>query len=214
VNSFTEARLRLVADPYPPYQYACSGELDGFDYELVTAAFAAAGLETETQLMVWEECLESLRAGESDALFQITPTPEREEWMAFSTPFREARSVIYRRRGAIPEGLEDGLETVATGRRFGALAGFSYGRSVDPIPHKIAFDSDQELLGALRRGVVDLAIVDEGVAAHLHDGDDAIEPIPGFAETRPLHVGCLREREEVVRAFDLGLDRIGVTASG
>jgi polar amino acid transport system substrate-binding protein len=203
--------LRLVADPYPPYQYARGGVVEGLDHALVTAAFAATGQEARTDLAGWEECLEAVRDGFADAIYQITPTPEREEWLAFSAPFRQARSVLYRRRGDGPGKLADAeLGTVASSRRFGALAGFSYGRVVDAVPGKIEFSSDAELLAALREKSVDLAIVDSGVATHLLGEESDLEPVFGFAATRPLHLACRHDRAEIIRAFDTGLERLGV----
>lgn len=209
MSSPLSARVRLVADPYPPYQYASAGTVEGLDQDLVIAAFAAAGIAAETELLGWEDCLTALRGGAADALFQITPTAERRQWLAFSAPFREARTLLYRRRGERPVELEGDLAATALGRRLGALAGFSYGAEIDAVAGKVELDSDAELLGALRRGVLDLAVVDEGVATHLLAGDAAIEPVPGFAQTRPLHLACLREREDVVRSFDRGRALIG-----
>jgi ABC-type amino acid transport substrate-binding protein len=214
VTATASAGLRLVADPYPPYQYARGGGVEGLDHALVTAAFDAAGHRARTDLTSWEECLEAVRDGFADAIYQITPTPEREEWLAFSVPFRQARSVLYRRRGEGPGEVADAeLGAVASRRRLGALAGFSYGRVVDAVADKVEFGSDAELLAGLSEGKVDLAIVDSGVAAHLLGEDSDLEAVLGFAATRPLHLACRRDRIEIVQAFDAGLERMGAVAS-
>lgn len=206
------SELRLVADPYPPYQHARDGVVEGLDHAVVTAAFGAAGMQAHTDLLGWEECLEALRDGSADAIYQITPTPEREGWLAFSAPFRQARSVLYRRRGEGPEEVgEEALAALGDRYRLGALAGFSYGPTVDSLGERIEFGGDSDLLHGLRQRQVDLAIVDEGVAAHLLGADDSLEPVPGFAASRPLHLACRRDRPEIVAAFDEGLARIGAT---
>jgi polar amino acid transport system substrate-binding protein len=97
--------LRLVADPYPPYQYLADGAVTGVDHDLVTAAFKAVGLRARTRLLAWPLCLQEMQDGRADAIFQITPTPERMEWLMFSRPFRRARTVFYRRADDLIEGL-------------------------------------------------------------------------------------------------------------
>jgi polar amino acid transport system substrate-binding protein len=204
--------LRLVADPYPPYQHADGGLVRGLDHDLVTAVFAAAGYEARTELLPWSECLAAVREGDADAIYQITPTAERSEWMAFSRSFREAQTVLYRRRGELPEGLgEGGLAALAARCRLGALAGFSYGPQASAAPVAARFESDDELLHGLREGEVDVVLVDAGVATHLLS-DDRLEPIPGFSAGRPLHLGCRADLVEIAREFDRGLAKMGAAA--
>jgi ABC-type amino acid transport substrate-binding protein len=94
----------------------------------------------------------------------------------------------------------------------GALAGFSYDPSIDAVAGKLEFESDFELLEALRQGLVDVAVVEEGVALHLLDGDRDLTAIEGFATTRPLHLASRLDRPAIVDAFDLGLSRLGGSA--
>ncbi|HEX7300849.1 MAG TPA: transporter substrate-binding domain-containing protein [Solirubrobacteraceae bacterium] len=208
--SSTRTDVRVVADPYPPYQYAEDGEVRGHDHELVVAAFAAVGLRATTQLLAWPECLQSLRDGAADAIFQITPTPEREHWLVFSRPFRSARTLLYQRPGTISRPIRvDELPALATQMRVGVLEGFSYDPVIDGAPAALAAPSDGALLMALRDAVVDLAVVDEGVAEHLLDGTGDAAPVPGFTVTRPLHLACRRADRAIVEAFDAGLTAIG-----
>jgi polar amino acid transport system substrate-binding protein len=215
VNPPAEPVVRLVADPYPPYQRTGdSGAVEGLDQELVVAAFAAVGLWARTELLPWSACMRAVAEGEADAIFQITPTAEREAWMAFSAPFREARSLLYRRRGEGPDNLGGGLADLERGLILGCLSGFSYGAALDAVGGKLEFTSDAELLDALRAGELDLAVVDEGVAASLLGDSDDIEAVAGFAATRPLHLGAHRDREWAVTAFNRGLETIGTAARG
>ena len=82
--------VRLVADPYPPYQYEEGGTTKGLDYELIATAFTAGGMEATIQLLLWEDCMAAMAAQDADAIFQITRTPHREEKYVFSAPFRTA----------------------------------------------------------------------------------------------------------------------------
>lgn len=201
--------LRLVADRYPPYQYAVDGQVTGLDQDLVAAAFEAVGLQTATRLLSWSQCLQALRDGAADAIFQITPTPEREGWLAFSRPFRSARTLLYQRHGTVAEEVRSAeLPALATELRIGVLEGFSYDPVIDAILNKVDIPSDTALLAALRTRHVDLAVIDEGVARHLLGGAGDVSPVPGFSVTRPLHLACRREAREIVAAFDAGLDAI------
>jgi polar amino acid transport system substrate-binding protein len=89
--------VRLVADPYPPYQFEERGLVKGSDYEIVTRALALSGVRTIIKLLPWDACLDAMRCGEAGAIFQITPTPEREHEFLFSKPFRTARTLFFKR---------------------------------------------------------------------------------------------------------------------
>lgn len=205
--------MRLVADPYPPYQYAAGGQVRGLDQVLIAGAFEAVGLRAETRLLTWSQCLEAMRDGTADAIFQITPTPERERWLAFSRPFRAARTLLYRRRDTIvPDAAPADFPTLAAELRVGVLEGFSYGSVVDAAPAALAAPSDDALLAALRDGVVDVAVLDQGVARHLLNGTRELVAVPGFCVTRALHLACRSEDRAFVDAFDSGLAAIRAQA--
>lgn len=201
--------LHLVADPYPPYQYATRGRVIGRDQEFIAAAFEAVGLRTTTSLLAWSHCLEAMRDGVADAIFQITPTPEREVWLAFSRPFRSARTRLYQRSGWVVEEIrEDELSALARKLRMGVLEGFSYGSVIDEVPSTLRAPSDAALLTALRTRAIDLAVIDEGVAEYLLGDERDILSVPGFCVTRPLHLACRHDSREIVVAFDAGVDAI------
>jgi polar amino acid transport system substrate-binding protein len=204
-----DSPLRLVADPYPPYQYTADGEVTGIDHKFISDAFEAVGLRTSTRLLAWSLCLQAMREGVADAIFQITPTRERVEWLRFSLPFRSARTLLYQLADEITDDLKDvRLNAMATEHRIGVLDGFSYGTVIDDLPGKFEAPSNAALLLALRNHDIAFAVMDEGVAQHLLGGDRDISPVAGFCATRPMHLACRRDAPEIVLAFNAGLETI------
>jgi ABC-type amino acid transport substrate-binding protein len=200
--------VRLVADPYPPYQWADGGTLVGLDHDLVVAAFAAAGRRAETRLLPWTACLAAMRDGSADAIFQITPTSERATWLAFSRPFRSARTLLYVPSGTPRARSAAGPHAIDRSWRLAVLEGFRYGGAIDEHPRKVERSTDVQLLAALRAEEADAAVLDAGVAEHLLDGDDDIAAMPGFVVDRPLHLAARRDVAGVIEAFEAGLDSI------
>ena len=200
-------KARMVADPYPPYQYEERGEIRGIDHEIVTAAFAVHGISTETLLLPWADCLERVQRGTADGVFQILPTPEREKLFLFSARLRTENTLALRVKSR--SGARDTQGDPFRGRRLGVLEGYSYGPAVDRLgeSEKLARKSQRELLEALVAGEVDLILMDAGVAAYLIDklGSSGTEAVPGFSIQRPLHVAFRRGCAEMARQFDSGL---------
>jgi polar amino acid transport system substrate-binding protein len=207
--------LSLVADPYPPYQYLADGAVTGVDHDLVTAAFKAVGMRASTRLLAWPLCLQAMQDGTADAIFQITPTPERTEWLRFSRPFRRARTVFYQRADNIIEGFTDvRLGAAPGGYRIGVLEGYNCGeKAIDDRSDKVEAPSAAALLAALRGRDIDFAAIDEGVAQYLLGDERDISPVAGSCVTRPLHLACRRDDPEIVLAFEAGLDAITQSSS-
>ena len=202
--------VRLVADPYPPYQYEEDGTTKGMDFELIATAFAASGMEATIQLLPWEACLAAMAAQEADAIFQITRTPQREEQYTFLAPFRTARTLLFK-QGSTPlelASLTDLVQLTKT-HPIGTVKGFSYNALVDAlVPEaKIETDSQEELFQELADGRFDIALADSGVAAFLLEkmGFDGIEPVEGIEIGRELHLAAQKDLPGVVEAFDAGL---------
>ncbi len=210
-------KVRLVADPYPPYQYEEGGEVKGVDQEVIREAFRVHGLEAETRLLPWRECLEWMERGRADGIFQIAPNPQRREQWLFSALLRTETTVLFRRRGsgaelrgAGPEGADAARGGgAAPGLRLGVLEGYSYDPFIDGLkePARVACKSQEHLLQALAEGQVDLALMDAGVAAWLMRERklEGIERAGDYRIARPLHVAFQKDRRETARLFDSGL---------
>ena len=183
--------------------------MKGLDYELISDAFTAGGVESVVRLLPWEECLAALRDDAADAIFQITRTPEREKQFAFSEPFRAAKTMAFKRR-SMPLELPPNPDIAELGRKYriGTVEGFSYDARVDGLgAARIQVESQDALIRCLAEDRVDLAFLDDGVAEYLLERMciHGIEPLPGLEIRRELHLAARSSMGWVVETFDEGL---------
>jgi polar amino acid transport system substrate-binding protein len=208
--------MRLVADPYPPYQYELDGRVVGCDHELIIAAFTQVGCAAVVDLLPWDQCLAEIAAGRADGIFQIVRTPEREAALVFSRPFRRERMLFYRRGCTVPalNHLSE-LEAVTREHPVGVLRGFSYDPLIDGLSNecRLEFDTQHELMLGLNAGRIGLALLDFAVARELLDfAADPIEPVPGIELTRELCLAVRPAFRDQLAEFERGLDEIRAQA--
>lgn len=205
--------IKLVADPYPPYQFEKEGRVTGMDHDIIFEAFKAHGVEARTTLHHWDECLALMDALKADGIFQITRTGEREKRFVFSGRLRTARTLFYKRtESSISLDGVTGLADQLSGETVGVLAGYSYNKTVDRLERELKVEktSSEDLLLGLARGEFSLALMDQGVAAFLMKmaGVDGVEPVAGFDIPRPLYVAFRKDLSEPARLFNSGLEEI------
>lgn len=72
-----------------------SGDLTGYDVEVVTAVAEELGVEVEFEETQWDAIFAGLEAGRFDVIAnQVSITPEREEKYTFSAPYTVSTGVI------------------------------------------------------------------------------------------------------------------------
>ncbi|NCT90821.1 amino acid ABC transporter substrate-binding protein [Cellulomonas sp. APG4] len=72
-----------------------SGDLTGYDVEIVTAVAEELGLEVEFEETQWDAIFAGLEAGRFDVVAnQVSITPEREEAYTFSAPYTVSTGVV------------------------------------------------------------------------------------------------------------------------
>jgi polar amino acid transport system substrate-binding protein len=207
------SKVRLVADPYPPYQFEENGRIRGVDNDIIKESFSVHDIEIETGLYGWDRCMEMMEAGNADGIFQITSTPERERQFLFSHQLRTACTLFFRRK-RFPIELDSAVDLGSQlhNVKVGVLSGYSYGAAVDSIgdEQKVSAESGESLVFGLQRGEFALALMDQGVAACLMARlrIDTIEITPGFSIQRKLYVAFRKELFDLVRFFNSGLKTI------
>ncbi len=207
------ARVTLVADPYPPYQYEEDGNLKGMDYEVIVSVFHGMGCDVHVALCPWQECLRRLDRREADGIFQITRTPEREERYVFSDLLRSAKTVLLARSGE-PIRLDPtkDLREELSPYSLGLLPGYSYHPAVDALDPatKTEVQRQEDLLLGVKERRFDLAIIDLGVAAFLIEklGITGVERVEGFSVTRELFVAFRPEFRDLVPRFNGELTKL------
>lgn len=202
-------QIKVGADPFPPYQYYnAQGQVQGIDYDTVSAAFKAAGYDIEVELHDWPIVEKGLNDGVYSALFQVQPTPERLKTYYFSQLLREAATEVVTSRKDLT--LQAYSEIPQKGLTLGVLAGYTNGPDINALPEncKKVYPDAQALLIAISRGEVDLGVYDRGVKEYLMEanGISNIYAIDSMTFTRPLHVIFLDRA--LGEAFDQGLTAI------
>ncbi|MDT0165355.1 amino acid ABC transporter substrate-binding protein [Actinotalea sp. AC32] len=82
---------------YRPFSFheGGSGELTGYDVEIVQAVADELGLEVRFEETQWDAIFAGLDAGRFDVIAnQVSITPEREEQYTFSTPYTVSTGVV------------------------------------------------------------------------------------------------------------------------
>ncbi len=77
--------LRMVALSFPPLIYDDGGKPAGIAYEIVTEAMKKAGHTVAVEIMPWARALDTVKDGGADAIFTAYKTPEREQFLNYST---------------------------------------------------------------------------------------------------------------------------------
>jgi cystine transport system substrate-binding protein len=82
---------------YRPFSYheEGSGDLTGYDVEVITAVAEELGVEVEFEETQWDAIFAGLEAGRFDVIAnQVSITPEREDAYTFSDPYAVSTGVI------------------------------------------------------------------------------------------------------------------------
>jgi ABC-type amino acid transport substrate-binding protein len=159
------APLRMVGNENMGFLEMKDGEPTGFSADLAAAIAARLGRPLEVTLAPFNTLFETLLGGEPDiAMSAITITPEREQTMAFSTPyFDSGQSLLVRK--------DSGIRSTADlkGKSLGVCAGSTneaYAKAIPGVGKVIAYADRQDLLDAMVDGSVGAAIRDTPFALY------------------------------------------------
>jgi len=207
------SRVRLVADPYPPYQYEEGGSVRGVDHDIIKEAFKVRGIRTETALYSWDGCIAQMEEEKADGIFQITRTPERVRRFIFSHELRTATTLFFKKKGLciVPDGSADPAFFLRE-HKIGVLSGYSYDPVIDDLRGelKVEKQSSESLLCGLLAGEFDLALMDIGVSACLMRKlrIEGLDSVSGYEITRQLYVAFRKDLMDLAVLFDSGLREI------
>ncbi|WP_394699863.1 substrate-binding periplasmic protein [uncultured Pseudodesulfovibrio sp.] len=98
VPALAQGPVVLVTDEYPPYVLG-KGERPGLLTEIVTAAFAEAGVETKILYRPWRRCALMINEGEAFGAYPYARTEQRAAYAWFSEPIWVCRNVFFYLKG-------------------------------------------------------------------------------------------------------------------
>ncbi|MGS0764594.1 substrate-binding periplasmic protein [Syntrophomonas curvata] len=184
-------RIRVGADPFPPYQYYLpDGTITGQDYEKITTLFQGIGLTADVVIKDWEVILSELDKGELEAAFQVQDTPERKKRFYFSDLFRNAVTEVVTSHPALK--INSYGEIEESGLSLGVIEGYTNGAEIDALKGEIkkTYPNAEALLTAISRDEVDLGVFDRGVKEYIMANNrlDNIYAIESMTYIRPLYV--------------------------
>jgi polar amino acid transport system substrate-binding protein len=153
---------------YPPFESQNpSGQIEGFDVDVIKAIAAKAGIEVKFVNTPWEGIFKTLDTGERDMVVSaVTITEERKQSMDFSAPYFNATQLIAVKEGSKVARFAD-LKSITVGVQ-NATTG-------DEVVQKLQgktsanikrFESTPLALKELQAGGVAAVVADNGVVQH------------------------------------------------
>ncbi|MGJ8610272.1 MAG: substrate-binding periplasmic protein [Octadecabacter sp.] len=109
---------------FAPFNYTVDGEYSGIDVQILNEAAAEIGVTLDHRPMPWKRALLDFDAGSLDAVFQLTPTPERFETWNLVGPLRNTSTVFVTLESSPVQDIEslDDLDDLVVG----VVDGFTY----------------------------------------------------------------------------------------
>lgn len=151
----------FVTLEFPPIEFAGQdGKAQGIAVDLVEKIMANLGHQVTIEVIPWARGLEMVKTGKADAIFTAYKTPEREEFLDYSTSVLVPQTVsLY-----VPKNSElafDGDLLKLKDKRFGVVSTISYGKIFDSLRDQLKTERVENLESNLRKllaGRVDLVI--------------------------------------------------------
>ncbi|MBO2532375.1 MAG: basic amino acid ABC transporter substrate-binding protein [Thermoactinomycetaceae bacterium] len=158
--------LRVGTDAaYPPFEkQEGSGEITGFDIDVIKAIAEAEGLKVQVEHTGWDGLFEAVDSGKVDAgISAITITKKRKKKYDFSEPYFEAKQLILVPNDSDVSSLKDlkgkkiGVQSGTTGE---IVVQKAFGKTYEGIR---GYDDTPGAIDDLVIGRVDAVVADNGV---------------------------------------------------
>eukprot|EP01012_Entosiphon_sulcatum_P068452 TRINITY_DN98668_c0_g1_i1.p2 TRINITY_DN98668_c0_g1~~TRINITY_DN98668_c0_g1_i1.p2 ORF type:complete len:255 (+),score=70.50 TRINITY_DN98668_c0_g1_i1:158-922(+) len=123
-------QLKMVALSFPPLIYDDGGKPAGIAFEIVTEAMKAAGHSIQVEIMPWARALDTVKDGGADAVFTAYKTPEREQFLNYSTEVLVPQVVSLFVAKDSPVAFDGDLAKLSK-YKIGVVNQISYGSNID-----------------------------------------------------------------------------------
>jgi cystine transport system substrate-binding protein len=195
---------------YRPFTFheGGTGDLTGYDVEVVQAVADELGVEVEFQETQWDAIFAGLEAGRFDMIAnQVSITPEREEDYVFSTPYTFSKGVIV---------VNEGDSSISS---FDDLKGRTTAQSLTSNWYELAEQSGADIenvegwvqaVALLQQGRVDATVNDELTYLDYQnaEGDTGLE-IAATTDDEARNAFAFRAgSDELAEAVDTALEKL------
>jgi ABC-type amino acid transport substrate-binding protein len=191
---------------YPPFENVDpgTGEIAGFDVDLIRALAARLGAEVELTVVPFDAIIAGLRAGKYDVVISaMTITPERASQVAFTEPYAAAgQSISIRAADSTITRLED-----LHGKRIGVQLATTGEMEAKKIPAATitSFDAIGNAFRDLENGNVDAVIADTPTARIFQREHGSIRLIGDPLTHEEYGIACRKEDLDLKNALDEGI---------
>jgi len=210
----SEKEIFLTTTEYPPY-YGEKLKHNGFITEVIKQVFQQKGYRVRIGFYPWLRCKMMAEKGESDGMFTLWHTVERERWFIFSEPIPPHNAIgFFKRKDMdITFSTLDDLKQYA----IGSVLGYAYSLEFMNAGLIISkFYNDEKLITKLVQGRIDLAIIDRLQGRYLLKSNyliqrDKFEFIEPPIEIRKQYLVLSKKNknaQKIINDFNLGLKQI------
>jgi len=210
----SEKEIFLTTTDYPPY-YGEKLKHNGFITEVIKQVFQQKGYRVKIEFYPWLRCKMMAEKGESDGMFTIWYSVERERLFIFSEPIPPHNAIGFFKRkdmDIIFSTLDD-LKQYA----IGSVLGYAYSPEFMNAGLRVSkFYNDESLITKLVQGRIDLAIIDRLQGRYLlksnyqiqHDKFEFIEPPIEIRQQYLVISKKNKNAQKIINDFNLGLKQI------
>lgn len=209
--------LRCVSLEYPPLIYSgVNGVPQGIAVDVVNAALGPAGWKVELEILPWGRALDLMQRGQRDCIFTIFKTPEREQFLDFSTKALLQQPIaLYARKNS---GIRfNGDFTPLRDKSFLVVHAVNYGNKFESAKAQlrtIQAYSPAQAFEKLERNQGDLAISNVYLAAYQLSAVNPararnIVQLQPTVETVTSYIAFAKGKHpQALRAFDAHIDQV------
>jgi len=198
---------------YAPMEYKNpeSGEVEGFDADLIRAIGEAVGLEVDIKHVDWDGLFPALESGDINCIISsMTITDERKKIVDFSDPYFEATQIIAVRKGSDIKGLED-----LVGKKVGVQQNTTGHYAVEELEGMKdedikKFPTTPDALINLTNGLVDAVVADAPVVLNYikHNPDAGLVTVTDDFEKEYYGIAVKKGNKELLDKINEGLAKV------
>lgn len=182
--------------------------IGGYAYELQVALNRYLNWNTSYQTGIWSDNLEAVKQGDSDIVFGVFKTAQREKDYVYNkTPIAMVSNYIC---GRLDEELLKGDYSKLEGKTFGLVEGTTSSNAVkeylneqDIEVNYIWGNSAKEMRTMLSNGEIDAYVTNANI-------DEENEKILQEFSTEPMYIMATKDKQNLMEEFDLAIEQMNV----